>query len=212
MHREEGLDFSQTVTFNLDEYIGLDPAHPASYHHFMEEKLFRHINVSYERIHIPDGLTEDVPAYCAAYEQSISAAGGIDLQVLGLGSDGHLGFNEPGSSLASRTRIKTLTERTRRDNTRFFADGDSVPHHVITMGLGTIMESRLSVLLAFGRAKAEAVAASVEGPVTASVPGSLLQFHPHAKFILDIEAASALTRSDYYRWVYQNKPVWQIDL
>lgn len=152
-----------------------------------------------------------MPAHCESYEQAIRAAGGIDLQVLGLGSDGHLGFNEPGSSLSSRTRIKTLTERTRRDNTRFFGDGTDVPHHVITMGLGTIMESRLSLLIAFGRGKAEAVAASVEGPVTASVPGSLLQFHPRAKVILDIEAASALTRLEYYRWVYQNKPDWQID-
>jgi len=211
MHAADGLDFSSVTTFNLDEYIGLDPAHPASYHRFMEENFFAHVNIPRERIHIPDGVTQDVPAYCDAYEKAIRDAGGIDLQILGLGSDGHLGFNEPGSSLASRTRIKTLTERTRSDNARFFTGGQEVPHHVITMGLGTIMESRMCLLLAFGKAKAKAVAASVEGPVTASVPGSLLQFHPRAKVLLDAEAASLLTRADYYQWVYKSKPTWQID-
>ena len=152
----------------------------------------------------------DVPAHCAAYEKAIREAGGIDLQILGLGSDGRLGFNEPGSSLASRTRIKTLTEQPRNDNARFFNADEEVPHHVITIGLGTIMESQMCLLLAFGEAKAQAVAESVEGPVTASVPGSLLQFHPRAKVFLDAAASSALTRADYYQWVYKNKPTWQI--
>ena len=212
MHREDGLDFSKATTFNLDEYVNLDPTHPASYHQFMEENFFSHVNVRRESVHIPDGMVADVPAHCADYERAIRKAGGIDLQILGLGSDGHLGFNEPGSSLASRTRIKTLTERTRSDNARFFTGAQEVPHHVITMGLGTIMESRMCLLLAFGKAKAEAVAASVEGPVTASVPGSLLQFHPQAKVLLDAESASSLTRADYYQGVYQNKPSWQTDL
>jgi len=212
MHREDGLDFSKATTFNLDEYVNLDPTHPASYHQFMEENFFSHVNVRRESVHIPDGMIADVPAHCAEYERAIRKAGGIDLQILGLGSDGHLGFNEPGSSLASRTRIKTLTERTRTDNARFFTGAQEVPHHVITMGLGTIMESRMCLLLAFGKAKAEAVAASVEGPVTASVPGSLLQFHPQAKVLLDAESASSLTRAEYYRGVYQNKPSWQTDL
>jgi glucosamine-6-phosphate deaminase len=211
-HRAEGLDFSRVTSFNLDEYVGLAPEHPASYHRFMAENLFSHLNIPHERIHIPDGLAADIPAHCATYEHAIREAGGIDLQILGLGSDGHLGFNEPGSSLASRTRIKTLTERTRSDNARFFTADEQVPHHVITMGLGTIMESRMCLLLAFGKGKAEAVAASVEGPVTANVPGSLLQFHPRTKVLLDAEAASALTRTDYYQWVYQNKPTWQTDL
>jgi glucosamine-6-phosphate deaminase len=211
-HREEVLDFAQVTSFNLDEYVGLGPNHLASYHRFMEENLFSHVNIPRERIHIPDGLATDVPAHCAAYEKAIADAGGIDLQILGLGSDGHLGFNEPGSSLASRTRIKTLTERTRSDNARFFTAEEQVPHHVITMGLGTIMESRMCLLLAFGKAKAEAVAASVEGPVTANVPGSLLQFHPRTKVLLDAESASLLTRADYYQWVYKNKPSWQTDL
>ena len=212
MHREDGLDFSKATTFNLDEYVNLDPTHPASYHQFMEENFFSHVNLRRESVHIPDGMVADVPAHCADYERAICKAGGIDLQILGLGSDGHLGFNEPGSSLASRTRIKTLTERTRSDNARFFTGAQEVPHHVITMGLGTIMESRMCLLLAFGKAKAEAVAASVEGPVTASVPGSLLQFHPQAKVLLDAESASSLTRAEYYQGVYQNKPSWQTDL
>jgi glucosamine-6-phosphate deaminase len=212
MHREDGLDFSKATTFNLDEYVNLDPTHPASYHQFMEENFFSHVNVRRESVHIPDGMVADVPAHCAEYERAIREAGGIDLQILGLGSDGHLGFNEPGSSLASRTRIKTLTKQTRSDNARFFTGAQEVPHHVITIGLGTIMESRMCLLLAFGKAKAEAVAASVEGPVTASVPGSLLQFHPQAKVLLDAESASSLTRAEYYQGVYQNKPSWQTDL
>jgi glucosamine-6-phosphate deaminase len=212
MHREDRLDFSKATTFNLDEYVNLDPTHPASYHQFMEENFFSHVNLRRESVHIPDGMVADVPAHCAEYERAIREAGGIDLQILGLGSDGHLGFNEPGSSLASRTRIKTLTERTRSDNARFFTGAQEVPHHVITMGLGTIMESRMCLLLAFGKTKAEAVAASVEGPVTASVPGSLLQFHPQAKVLLDAESASLLTRAEYYQGVYQNKPSWQTDL
>jgi glucosamine-6-phosphate deaminase len=212
MHREDGLDFSKATTFNLDEYVNLDPTHPASYHQFMEENFFSHVNLRRESVHIPDGMVADVPAHCAEYERAIHKAGGIDLQILGLGSDGHLGFNEPGSSLASRTRIKTLTERTRSDNARFFTGAQEVPHHVITMGLGTIMESRMCLLLAFGKGKAQAVAASVEGPVTASVPGSLLQFHPQVKVLLDAESASSLTRAEYYQGVYQNKPSWQTDL
>jgi glucosamine-6-phosphate deaminase len=212
MHREDGLDFSKATTFNLDEYVNLDPTHPASYHQFMEENFFSHVNLRRESVHIPDGMVADVPAHCSDYERAIRKAGGIDLQILGLGSDGHLGFNEPGSSLASRTRIKTLTERTRSDNARFFTGAQEVPHHVITMGLGTIMESRMCLLLAFGKGKAQAVAASVEGPVTASVPGSLLQFHPQVKVLLDAESASSLTRAEYYQGVYQNKPSWQTDL
>lgn len=212
MHRGEGLDFGEVTTFNLDEYVGLGPEHAASYHYFMEENLFRHLNVPTERRHIPDGLAQNVPGHCETYEKAIRAAGGIDLQLLGLGADGHLGFNEPGSSLASRTRIKTLTEQTRQDNRQFFPEEDEVPHHVITMGLGTIMDSRMCLLLAFGEGKAEAVRRTVEGPVTASVPGSLLQFHPRTKVILDEAAASQLERADYYRWVYGNKPEWQTDL
>jgi glucosamine-6-phosphate deaminase len=210
MHREDGLDFSKVTTFNLDEYVGLPPEHPQSYRAFMAENFFRHVNVDVKRTHIPDGMARDVPAECARYEAAIRAAGGIDLQLLGIGSDGHIGFNEPSSSLASRTRIKTLTERTRADNARFF-EGDlaKVPVHCITMGVGTIMESREVLLLAFGANKAGAVAGAVEGPITAMNPASILQMHPVAKCVMDEAAATKLSRRDYYRWVYSQKPEWQ---
>lgn len=211
-HHEGTLDFSRASSFNLDEYVGLAADHPASYARFMRENLFSRINLPPGRCRIPDGLAENIPAHCAAYERAILEAGGLDWQLLGLGSDGHIGFNEPGSSLASRTRVKTLTEQTRRDNQRYFPDGESMPHHVITMGLATIMSSRTCVLLAFGRAKAEAVQRTVEGPVTASVPASLLQFHPCAKIILDEDAAGLLERASYYRWTYANRPSWQSGL
>ena len=209
MHREEGLDFSRVTTFNLDEYVGLPPEHPQSYHAFMEEHLFRHLNIPRERIHIPNGLAADVPAECADYEAAIVAADGIDLQLLGIGTDGHIGFNEPSSSLASRTRIKTLTAQTRQDNARFFGSAAEVPLHVITMGVGTIMDARQVVLLAFGERKAQAILAAVEGPVTAMNPASILQMHPVAKCLADEPAAAKLARLEYYRWVYDHKPQWQ---
>ena len=209
LHREEKLDFGAVTSFNLDEYLGLPPAHPASYHHFMRENLFRHLNIPEENTHIPDGLTTDVPAFCQAYEEAIRMAGGLDLQILGIGGDGHIGFNEPGSSLVSRTRIKSLTPRTRQDNARYFSTEDEIPRHVITMGVGTIMESQEIVLLAFGEGKAEAVAAAVEGPIPASVPASILQLHERATLLLDEAAAGDLRRSAYYRWIYDHKPAWQ---
>jgi len=210
-HREGGLDFGAVTTFNLDEYVGLDPRHPASYHRFMQENLFDHVNIRPDHIHLPDGMTADIPAYCAGYEAAIRAAGGIGLQVLGIGHDGHIGFNEPGSSLGSRTRLKTLTAETIEANRRFFSDAGEVPHHVITMGVGTILESRVCLLLAFGEAKAEAVAGMVEGPVTAMCPASVLQLHPQTVLIVDEAAASRLRRADYYRYVYANKPEFQRD-
>jgi len=209
LHREEGLDFSGVTTFNLDEYLGLAPEHPASYHHFMQENLFRHINIAPENTHIPDGQATDVPATCRAYEEKIQAAGGIDLQILGIGGDGHIGFNEPSSSLTSRTRIKSLTQRTRQDNAPFFEKPEDIPQHVITMGVGTIMDAREIVLLAFGQGKAAPISATVEGPITASVPASILQFHSKATLLLDEEAAGDLKRAEYYRWVHDNKPDWQ---
>lgn len=212
IHREEGLDFSGVTTFNLDEYIGLPRDHEQSYYSFMWNNLFSHINISPEKVNIPDGMTEDVPAACVAYEQAIVQAGGIDLQVLGIGSDGHVGFNEPTSSFASRTRIKTLTRQTLKDNARFFGgDENKVPHHCITMGIGTIMDARCALLLAFGNGKADAIAATVEGPVTSIVPATILQHHPRAKVFVDDEAASHLELAEYYRWVYDGKPEWQKD-
>ncbi len=203
------LDWSSVTTFNLDEYVGLPAEHPQSYHSFMWANLFRHVNIRPENVHLPDGRAKDIPAFCARYEEQIRQAGGIDLQVLGIGADGHIGFNEPSSSLASRTRIKTLTLQTRRDNARFFGSEDAVPHHVLTMGIGTILEARQIVLLAFGENKAPAVAGAVEGPVTAMNPASILQMHPVAKVVLDEAAAGLLQRADYYRWVYDHKPDWQ---
>ncbi|MDZ8120054.1 glucosamine-6-phosphate deaminase [Pontiella agarivorans] len=212
MHREEDLDFSRVTTFNLDEYIGLEKTHAQSYYHFMHENLFNHIHVKPENIHIPDGMAPDVAASCAAYEQQVADAGGIDLQILGIGSDGHVGFNEPTSSFTSRTRIKTLTRQTVEDNARFFGGAEhQVPRHCITMGIGTIMEARMNLLLAFGERKATAVAESVEGAVSAMMPASVLQHHPNAKLFLDEAAASALKLADYYRWVYERKPEWQRD-
>lgn len=212
LHREEGLDFSAVRTFNLDEYIGLEKEHPQSYYTFMWENLFSQINIKPENVHIPDGMAADVPASCAAYEREIVAAGGIDLQVLGIGSDGHIGFNEPTSSFASRTRIKTLTRQTVADNARFF-DGDEakVPHHCITMGIGTIMDARMNLMLAFGAGKAGAISTMVEGPVASMMPASILQHHPAAKVFIDEAAASELKLFDYYRWVYDGKPDWQTD-
>jgi len=211
MHREEGLDFGKVTTFNLDEYVGVAPDHPASYHAYMQKNLFDLINVPGGSIHIPDGLARDVPAHCGAYEEAIRAAGGLDVQILGIGGDGHIGFNEPTSSLASRTRIKTLTAETRRDNAPHFGGEDKVPRHVITMGAGTIMESRMCLLLAFGAGKADAVARMVEGPVTAMVPASILQMHRSAKILLDEDAAAQLFRRDYYKTVFDGKPDWQRD-
>jgi len=210
MHREDGLDFANVTTFNLDEYVGLPLEHPQSYRAFMAENFFRQVNANARRTHIPDGLARDVPAECARYEAAIVAAGGIDLQLLGIGTDGHIGFNEPSSSLASRTRIKTLTERTRADNARFFhGDLAQVPFHCITMGVGTIMASREVLMLAFGANKADAVAAAVEGPITAMNPASVLQMHPVAKCVVDGAAAAKLARRDYYHWVFAHKPDWQ---
>ena len=205
LYQEGELDFSKVTTFNLDEYLGLPPAHEQSYASFMQHNLFRHINVRPDKIYVPSGLAADVPAYCAWYEEEIVRAGGIDLQVLGIGRDWHIAFNEPGSSLASRTRSVTLTRETIEDNARFFARPEDVPRFAITMGVGTILDARHCLLLANGPGKAEAVAALVEGPITAQITASALQMHPQATVILDREAAARLKRLDYYRWIYENR-------
>ncbi len=185
MHREEGLSFRRVSTFNLDEYVGLASDHPASYRRYMQEHLFGRVDLAPERTHVPDGLAQDIPACCARYEEQIRMAGGVDLQLLGLGQDGHIGFNEPSSSLASRTRLKTLTPHTVAANRPGFPPGEAVPRHVLTMGIGTIMEARRCLLVAFGARKASAVARMVEGPLTAMVPASMLQMHPCATIIVD---------------------------
>lgn len=207
MHKEEGLDFSQVTTFNLDEYIGLPKEDPRSYYYFMHENLFNHINVKPENINIPDGMTNDVSNFCDEYEHKIKEAGGIDLQIVGIGNDGHIGFNEPTSSFASRTRIKTLTYDTIQSNARFFDNDESkVPRHVITMGIGTVMDASSVLLLAFGTSKAEAISQTVEGPLSAFIPASILQMHEHTKILIDEQAASLLKLKDYYKWVYDRKP------
>ena len=195
MHREEGLDFSRVRTFNLDEYVGLPPDHPQSYRYFMDKNLFDHINIDKSNTQVPDGMASDLEAHCAEYEERIRAAGGIDLQLLGIGSNGHIAFNEPGSPFDSRTRVVELAESTIRDNARFFDRPEDVPRKAVSMGLGTIMEAREIVLLASGENKADAVAKAVEGPVTEEVPASILQRHPNVTFVIDRDAASKLQRS-----------------
>lgn len=202
-HREEGLDFSNVISFNLDEYVGLPANHPESYRRFMNENLFDHININKKLTFVPDGTITDlakVEEFCTWYENQIADVGGVDYQVLGIGSNGHIGFNEPGSSLGSVTRIKTLTERTRKDNARFFDnDINQVPKYAITMGIGTIMKAKKVVLLATGKGKADAVCQSLEGPVTARVPASALQLHQYCTFVVDEAAASKLTLEIYER-------------
>lgn len=206
MHREEGLDFSQVTTFNLDEYVGLTQKHPQSYHYFMHENLFKHINIPKQNNYIPSGTTDNYAAFCQWYEQRIVQCGGIDLQVLGIGGDGHIAFNEPSSSLGSRTRIKTLAKQTIDDNARFFDSPDQVPVYAITMGVGTILEARKIILLANGAKKAEAVAGAVEGPVTSMNTASALQLHRDCTFILDRPAASGLKMLEYYEWILAKRP------
>lgn len=191
-HRESGLDFSKITTFNLDEYVGLRPEHPQSYHYFMWQNLFKHINVNPSNVYIPHGMADDVEYFCEWYEQQIEEAGGIDLQILGIGANGHLAFNEPGSSLGSRTRIKTLTRKTVRDNARFFEDQDEVPSLAITMGIGTILDARAIVLIASGERKADAIRLALEGPVTGMCPATVVQMHRVAHVLLDQAAASKL--------------------
>jgi glucosamine-6-phosphate deaminase len=206
LHREHGLDLSRITTFNLDEYLSLPPDHPASYRRFMQEHLFDRTNIDPRRTFVPDGLTRDIPRHCREYEELIRSCGGIDIQILGIGADGHIGFNEPTSSLSSRTREKTLAEQTRRDNARFFATPDDVPHHCLTMGIGTILDSRLCLLLAFGANKSGAVAAAVEGPVTSMVPASALQLHADAKVVVDEAAAAGLKLRAYYDYAFAHTP------
>ena len=204
-HRD-GLDFSRVRTFNLDEYHGLAPDHPQSYRRFMEEQLFNHLNLDLANTHVPDGLAKDVAAHCAAYEAEIKAAGGIDIQVLGIGSNGHIGFNEPASSLVSRTRLVALTQQTISDNARFFDAADEVPRHAISMGIGTILEAKRCIMLCFGEHKAKAVRAAIEGGVSQFTPASALQMHPDTTVFLDEAAAADLELKEYYRWSAANQP------
>jgi glucosamine-6-phosphate deaminase len=204
------LSAARARAFLLDEYVGLPFGHSESYRSVIERAVTARLDFRAGSVSGPDGLADDLPAACAHYEASIAFAGGVDLQLLGIESDGHIGFNEPASSLASRTRLQTLTQRTRRDKARFFGGSvDAVPRHVITQGIGTIREASHLVLVAWGAEKAGAVAACVEGPVTAMVPASVLQLHPHATVVIDEDAASGLLLAGYYRQAWAAKPQWQ---
>ncbi|AQT82244.1 glucosamine-6-phosphate deaminase [Mycolicibacterium litorale] len=204
------ISFSQARGFTLDEYVGLPADHPERYRNVIDTVFVSRVDFAPGAVAGPDGLAADIPAACAEYEEAISAAGGVDLQILGIGTDGHIGFNEPGSSLASRTRIKTLTRQTRVDNARFFdGDVDRVPTHCLTQGLGTIMAARHVILVATGRNKAEAVHHLAEGPVSAMWPATVLQHHPHVTVLLDGAAARRLQLAEYYRETYRSKPGWQ---
>jgi glucosamine-6-phosphate deaminase len=205
--RDGEVSLSGCRAFLLDEYVGLPRTHPESYHSVIRREFTDQAGL--ERVDGPDGEAEDIPAEAARYEAAIAEAGGVDVQLLGIGTDGHLGFNEPGSSLASRTRVKTLTRQTRTDNARFFDSADDVPRHVITQGLGTILDAGHLVLIATGEGKADAVAAAAEGPVSAFCPASILQLHPRATVVVDEAAASKLRLADYYREAWDNKPDWQ---
>ena len=204
-----GPSYAAVTCFNLDEYVGLPAGHEQSYRATIARELTDGLGIGPDRVNGPDPAPDGLPTAGARYETLIARAGGVDVQVLGIGSDGHLAFNEPGSSLASRTRIKTLTAETQKDNARFFGSADLVPTHVLTQGLGTILDARHLVLIATGAGKAAAVAAAVEGPVSASCPASALQLHPHVTVLLDPAAAAGLSRLDYYREVYAAKPDWQ---
>jgi glucosamine-6-phosphate deaminase len=204
------LSLSRASAFMLDEYVGLDRDHTERYRNVIERDFVAKVDIPSEAVSGPDGGADDLSAACAAYEKAIADAGGIDLQILGIGTDGHVAFNEPGSSLASRTRIKTLTSQTRADNARFFGDDpDAVPPHCLTQGMGTILEARHLLLVATGRHKAEAVHQLVEGPVSAMWPATALQLHPHVTVILDPPASSRLQLAGYYTETYLAKPPWQ---
>lgn len=209
LHEKEKLDFSQVTTFNLDEYVGLPVDHPQSYHFYMRENLFRHVNIRMKSTHVPNGCAPDLRRHCTEYEAAIRTSGGIDLQLLGIGSNGHIGFNEPTGSLNSRTWIKILSEKTLKDNSSLFRTPEEQPRHVITMGIGTIREAGHCIVLACGAQKSKAVKAMIEGPVSAMCPASALQLHPRTTVIADSAAAARLDHAEHYLWVEQHKLDWQ---
>jgi len=209
MHQQEKLDFSLCSTFNLDEYVGLFPSDPNSYRHYMDHHLFRHVNVDIRNTHLPNGLATDLDSECRRYEALIQRFGGIDLQLLGIGKAGHIGFNEPLSALRSRTRVKALTPTTLKQNAGAFGGEDKMPRRAITMGVGTILECRRCILLATGESKAEVIAKAVEGPITSMISATTLQLHARCTVVVDEEAAGQLKEKDYYRWIFANEPEWE---
>ncbi|MDH5617267.1 MAG: glucosamine-6-phosphate deaminase [Gammaproteobacteria bacterium] len=195
------VSFREVTTFNLDEYLGLSGDHPQSYRYFMNRNLFDHIDIDLANTFVPDGTTADPRAAAREYESKIAEAGGIDVQLLGIGYNGHIGFNEPSSSLGSRTRVKTLTARTIADNARFFGKDEYQPHLSITMGIGTILDAKNVVLLATGESKAAAVRNTIEGPISANCPASALQLHPATTIIVDQAAAAALDDPEFFKHI-----------
>lgn len=208
MHEEEQLDFSLSVTFNLDEYIGLPTTHVNSYRYYMNHHLFSKVNIDLRNTHLPNGMAEDCDAECRRYEESIRDFGGIDLQLLSIGESGHIGFNEPLSSMYSRTREKALTPKTIEQNSPLFERPEMMPRRAITMGVGTILEAKKCLMLVTGENKASILAKAVEGPVTSMISATALQLHPSCTVIIDEGAARCLENRDYYRWIFDNEPEW----
>ncbi|CAK7191868.1 Glucosamine-6-phosphate deaminase [Commensalibacter sp. Nvir] len=207
MHKNDGLDFSKCYSFNLDEYIGLPTENKNSYRSYMNYHLFHHININMINTHVPNGMAKDLKAEAKNYEKQIQKLGGIDLQLLGIGETGHIGFNEPLSALMSRTRDKSLTPRTRKQNAEMFGgDPNKVPTRALTMGVGTILEARSILLIALGKSKASILAKAIEGPITSMISASALQLHSSCKILVDETAASNLSGRKYYDWVFQNEP------
>ncbi|MBL7648220.1 MAG: glucosamine-6-phosphate deaminase [Candidatus Hydrogenedentes bacterium] len=207
-HREDGLDFAAATTFNLDEYIGLAPENPNSYRSYMNHHLFDHINIPKASTYLPNGTAPDLDKECEDYERRIEASNGIDLQLLGIGSTGHIGFNEPLSALRSRTRCKALTPGTIAQNAPLFDKPEDMPRRAMTMGVGTILDSRRCIMLVTGAAKADIVSKAVEGPITSMISASALQLHPKCTVIVDEAASAKLENRGYYDWIFQNEPEW----
>ena len=197
-YEQRQISFKSVTTFNLDEYVGLNPEHPQSYRHYMNNKFFDHIDINYKNVFIPECFDDDYVTSCENYESMIKRHGGIDIQLLGIGTNGHIGFNEPTSSLNSRTRVKTLTQNTIENNSRFFKENETQPSLAITVGIGTIMEAKQILLLGLGKHKSKAISEVIEGPVSSFFPGSILQQHKNVIVVIDKHAASDLKLYDYY--------------
>ena len=209
MHRDEKLSFSRAKSFNLDEYVGLPASDPHSYRFYMNQHLFNKVNIDLANTYLPNGTAKNLDAECAAYEENIRKLGGIDLQLLGIGRSGHIGFNEPLSALLSRTRVKPLSPATIAQNSGLFERPEQMPRRAITMGVGTILDARRCLLLATGAEKADIIAKAVEGPITSMISATALQLHRRCTVIVDEVAAVKLQGTDYYRWVFANEPEWQ---
>jgi glucosamine-6-phosphate deaminase len=209
MHQTDKLDFSLAKTFNLDEYIGLPSENINSYRYYMNSHLFNNVNIDIRNTHLPNGIADDIDLECEKYEKLILECGGIDLQLLGIGRDGHIGFNEPLSALRSRTRAKSLTPLTFAQNSPLFDKPEDMPKRAITMGVGTVLEAKRIIMLVVGEEKSNILAKAVEGPVTSMISATALQLHPHCTVIVDEAAASQLKEKDYYYWIFDNEPEWE---